>query len=57
MLLENMQNNIENDVEFLFERPVGWSSACLDSTINYYRDCNNQEIHLDENSYKEGLTS
>ena len=57
MLLENIQNDIENDVEFLFERPVGWSSACLDSTINYYLDCSNQDIHLDENTYEEGFTS
>ena len=57
MLLENMQNEIENDVEFLFERPIGWSSACLDSTINYYRDCGNQDIHLDENTREEELIS
>ena len=57
MLLENLQNNIENDVEFLFERPIGWSSACLDSTINYYRDCSNQNIYLDENTHEEGLKS
>ena len=57
MLLEEMQNNIENDIEFLFERPIGWSSACLDSTINYYRDCSNQDMHLDENTHEEGLTS
>lgn len=48
MLLDNIQNNIDHDVEFLFERPVGWSSACLDSTIDYYLSCNNQEIYLEE---------
>ena len=57
MLLENIQNDIENDVEFLFERPVGWSSACLDSTIDYYLDCSNQNIYLDENTYQEGSTN
>ena len=53
MLLENIQNNTENNVEFLFERPVGWSSACLDSTIDYYLDCSNQDIYLDENTNEE----
>ena len=57
MLSENMQNNLENDVEFLFERPIGWSSACLDSTINYYLDCSNQDIHLDENINTEPLNN
>lgn len=57
MLSENMQNNLENDVEFLFERPVGWSSACLDSTINYYLDCSNQDIDLDENVNTEPLSN
>ena len=50
MLSENTQNNYDNDVEFLFERPVGWSSACLDSTINYYMNCNSNDISLEENT-------
>ena len=49
MLSENIQNNIDSDVEFLFERPIGWSSACLDSTINYYLNCNYQDVYLEEN--------
>jgi hypothetical protein len=57
MLSENMQNNLENDVEFLFERPVGWSSACLDSTINYYLDCRNQDLYIDENINIEPLNN
>nr|YP_009502177.1 hypothetical protein [Porolithon onkodes]ASB29778.1 hypothetical protein [Porolithon onkodes] len=57
MLSENMQNNSEHDVEFLFERPIGWSSACLDSTINYYLDYNNQDTHIDENTNIERLDS
>ena len=48
MLLDNIQNNTDSDVEFLLERPVGWSSACLDSTIEYYLSCNNQEIYSEE---------
>ena len=47
MLSENIHNHIDSDVEFLFERPIGWSSACLDSTINYYLDCNYQDIYLE----------
>jgi len=50
MLLENIQNNVDNNVEFLFERPIGWSSACLDSTINYYLDCSCQEVYLEESN-------
>lgn len=48
MSLENQQNNIDNNVEFSFERPVGWSSACLDSTINYYLHCNDQISYLED---------
>ena len=47
MSLENQQNNLNNEVEFAFERPVGWSSACLDSTINYYLHCNDQDLYLE----------
>jgi len=50
MLLDNEHYNIDNDVEFLFERPVGWSSACLDSTINYYLSCNSNESDLEEDN-------
>ena len=57
MLSENVQNNSEHDVEFLFERPIGWSSACLDSTIDYYLDCNSQDTHIDENISIERLNS
>lgn len=46
MSLENKQSDIDNNVEFSFERPVGWSSACLDSTINYYLHCNDQSSYL-----------
>lgn len=53
MLSENIQNNLESDVEFFLERPIGWSSACLDSTINYYLNCNFQEISLEDNIEKE----
>lgn len=48
MPLDNIQYSIDNDVEFLFERPVGWSSACLDSTINYYLSCKHDDTYLEE---------
>lgn len=44
MLLDKNQYNSDSDVEFLLERPVGWSSACLDSTINYYLSCNHSSL-------------
>lgn len=48
MLLDNNQYNIDTDIEFLFERPVGWSSACLDSTIDYYLNSNLNDNNLEE---------
>ena len=39
MLIDKSQYDPDCNIEFLFERPVGWSSACLDSTISYYLDC------------------
>ncbi len=54
MLLDKNQYRSDFDVEFLFERPVGWSSACLDSTIDYYLDCTNIDLETEEieKSYK-----
>lgn len=48
MLSENTQDNTNREIEFLFERPIGWSSACLDSTINYYMNCNYQDTYIEE---------
>lgn len=47
MLLDKNQYNSDYDVEFLLERPVGWSSACLDSTIDYYLSCNRDDAEVD----------
>ena len=47
MLSENIQENTDSNVEFLFERPIGWSSACLDSTINYYLHCEDQGLYIE----------
>ena len=44
LLSKNQYSAEEYNVEFLLERPVGWSSACLDSTINYYLNCNSDNI-------------
>lgn len=51
MLLGKDQYNSEHNIEFLLERPIGWSSACFDSTINYYLSCS--ENYADASS-KEG---
>ena len=50
MLPRNPQDTIDSNVEFAFERPVGWSSACLDSTIDYYLHCNDQDLFSEESS-------
>lgn len=42
LLYESYDNDISN--EFLFEKPIGWSSACFESTIDYYLDCNYIEL-------------
>ena len=52
MTLENNEYYANSDVEFLFERPIGWSSACLDSTINYYLECNHENIQLEDSATK-----
>lgn len=49
MLSENKQSNTEDNIEFFLERPIGWSSACLDFTINYYLNCDSQDPSLEEN--------
>lgn len=43
---ESYNNNADN--EFLFERPIGWSSACFESTIDYYLGCNYTELMENE---------
>ena len=50
MLLSNNQYDRENDTDLLFERPVGWSSACLDSTIDYYLNYNYNNLQENENT-------
>jgi hypothetical protein len=37
-------NNLDNTNDLILERPIGWSSACLDSTIDYYLDCNYSDL-------------
>jgi len=49
MLLDKNQYKSDHDVEFLLERPVGWSSACFDSTIDYYLSCANADLETKEN--------
>lgn len=54
MLLDKNQCSSDYDIEFLLERPVGWSSACFDSTINYYLNCNetSREVLNEESGAK-----
>ena len=34
-------NELDHNINDLVnEIPIGWSSTCLDQTINYYIDCN-----------------
>lgn len=33
-------DNLNAINELSTETPIGWSSTCLDQTINYYIDCN-----------------
>lgn len=37
-------SNLDNNNELMSERPIGWSSACLDSTIDFYLNCNFTEL-------------
>lgn len=48
--LENINNNDYNlEIgELSSQTPVGWSSICLDQTINYYIDCNTINIDTEE---------
>lgn len=46
MLIDKNQHASDCNVEFLLERPIGWSSACFDSTINYYLSCNESYTEL-----------
>nr|BCB92373.1 hypothetical protein [Grateloupia asiatica] len=44
-------NDSSNIYELSTETPVGWSSICLDQTINYYIDYNS--THVEDNETKE----
>lgn len=44
----NNQYNLDNEHELILERPIGWSSACLDSTIDYYLNCNYADLEINE---------
>ena len=43
-------NELEANNSLANERPIGWSSTCLDQTISYYIDCN---INVTENKEAE----
>nr|AYR06302.1 hypothetical protein [Renouxia sp.] len=47
----NNEYNSDSINELLVEKPIGWSSACLDSTIDYYLE--HYSISLEENNHLE----
>jgi len=46
---DNSEATIEDFSSIANERTIGWSSTCLDQTINYYIDCN---ISMSQNKEK-----
>ena len=48
MLSSDNLYSSENKIEFLSQRPIGWSSVCLDSTIDYYLNCNYSDLQESE---------
>nr|YP_009541586.1 hypothetical protein [Synarthrophyton chejuense]AYR05595.1 hypothetical protein [Synarthrophyton chejuense] len=47
----NNQDVIDNNGDLIQERPIGWSSACLDSTIDYYINFNSIEEKQDNKNF------
>ena len=45
-LLNNEYDLSNSNSELLIEKTIGWSSACLDSTIDYYMDCNSTNENM-----------
>lgn len=54
-LLNNEYSLSNSNSELLIEKTIGWSSACLDSTIDYYIDCNSidENINNQKDSHQE----
>nr|AYR06503.1 hypothetical protein [Rhodogorgon sp.] len=44
----NNEYQLDNINELLVEKPIGWSSACLDSTIDYYLEYYSANLEKDE---------
>lgn len=55
MLSSDNLYNSDNRIEFLSQRPIGWSSVCLDSTIDYYLNCNYSELQEGEDLVEDSL--
>ena len=36
---QDNSNKIDQNTEFSLERLTGWSSACFESTVDYYSNC------------------
>nr|YP_010986414.1 hypothetical protein UYL67_pgp006 [Pachymeniopsis lanceolata]WOL37332.1 hypothetical protein [Pachymeniopsis lanceolata] len=46
-------NDLSNIYELSTETPVGWSSICLDQTINYYIEYNSAHVEDDKTERNE----
>ena len=40
----NKEYDFEVETDLLIEKPIGWSSACLYPTIDYYLNCNYTDV-------------
>ena len=45
--------NLYSEDQFIEEEPIGWSSICLDQTINYYIECNSIKSQNKQEKQKE----
>lgn len=48
----NKEYDFEVVNELLIEKPIGWSSACLCPTIDYYLNCNYTDIEESNTVHK-----
>lgn len=43
-------NDLWQEGKLAMETPVGWSSICLDQTIDYYIECNSVTLNHNEDN-------
>ena len=51
-IIEDYSDSLQENI-LATEKPIGWSSICLDQTINYYIECNSATISSDIQSGNE----